>query len=398
MLFKPGKSKNRNFLRGFAACTHSVGLDVGQINTKIVIAKKDSTGTVQYQGAVVPTTLADPLADSIAIRPPAELEQLPGDTERRQSPSTNGDIQKQVPFQLSARTIKQLAARIEQVLAMDSLAHNARVGMTLSMEVCDYRTLYIPKSSRVTVAGVQQSIADASGDHRQRCLAIMSGQENHSDTRQSKVRCFSLPEDLACTLAQHFDAIGLMPQTLNGLPWCLANAMEMLLPPQDALELNVGLDWSYGQPVLVSVRHAAIDYVRCLSSGGLRQISAQAAEQFGIKPAAAGRWLAHCMNNPEKLDRDLIAAETRGWVRENCVRLATEIKTAMDFIRWRNHEAKLETIWLMGGVTEICGMTDLLQGLLPYKLRPWRLGEETRALTAEYALAASLAWMGLHHA
>ncbi len=398
MLFKTVKSKKRNFLRSFGACTQSVGLDVGQLNTKIVIAKNDSTGTVQYQGAVVPTTLADPLADAIANQPQAELEQLSDAAERRQSRLANGDIQKQVPFQLSTRTIKQLVARIAQVFAMDSLAHNAQVGMTLSMEVCDYRTLYIPNSSRVTAAGVQQSIADASGDRRPRCLAIMSGQEIHSDARQSKVRCFSLPEDLACTLAQHFDAIGLMPHTLNGLPWCLANAMEMLLPTQDDLELNVAIDWSYGQPVLVSVRHGAIDYVRCLSSGSLRQISARAAEQYGINPAAAGRWLSHCMNNPENLDLDAIAAETRGWVRECCLRLAAEIKTAMDFIRWRNQDAKLETIWLMGGVTEICGMTDLLQAFLPYKLRPWRLAGETRALTAEYALAASLAWMGLQHA
>ncbi len=390
MLSTTNKLNKQGLLRRFSACSRGLGLDIGQLNTKIVIANKEPTGTMHYQGVLIPTILADSPTEPPATR----SEQLPSESERRQSRSQTSAADKNHRFQLSTRTIKLLASRIGQVVATDSHITRPRVGLTLSMAVCDYRTLYIPKSSRLSVAGVQQSIVDATGDNRARCLAIMPGQDLQDDNRQAKVRCFSLPEDLVCTMAHQLEKIGLMPNTLVGLPWCMANALEMVMPSDEISKLQVGIDWSYGQPLLVSVKHGQIDYVRCLSNGSLRDLTATAADQYGLAPTAVGRWLAHCLRGPERLELNAIAAETRGWVREACRQFACEINTALEFIRWRNQDAKLETIWLMGGVTEIAGMTDLLQSMLACEVRPWRFDNGKSALTADYALAASLAWMG----
>lgn len=394
MLTKTSKLNKQGLLRRFNTCSRGLGLDIGQLNTKIVIAKKEPTGVIQYQGVIVPTILTD----SPTEPPSTRSEQLPSVAERRQTRSLTSEADKNHQFQLSTRTIKRLASRISQVVASDSLIARSRVGMTLSMAVCDYRTLYVPKTSRLSVTGVQQSIAAATGDNRARCLAVMPGHDLQDDNRQTKVRCFSLPEDLVCTMAHHLESIGLMPHTLTGIPWCMANALEMVLPPEESSSLQVGIDWNYGQPLLVSVKQGEIDYVRCLSSGSLRELTASAADQYGLAPSAVGRWLAHCMGGPERLELNAIAAETRNWVREACRRFASEISTALEFIRWRNQDAKLETIWLMGGVPEIAGMAELLQSMLACEVRPWRLDAGNSALTADYALAASLAWMGTQHA
>ncbi len=394
ILTKPSKSNTKSFLRRLSAGTPGLGIDIGQINTKIVIAKRDSTGTLQYQGVTVPTTQSGTPAND----PSTPTQESASSAERRRGHTLIGCAANSNRLSLSTRAIKQLMLRVSHVIATNTDAQDAHVGVTLSMAACDYRTLYAPKNSRVNTAGIQKSIAAATGDNRSRCVTVIPGHDSQADARQTKIRCFSLPEELAWTLAHYLDGIGLMPDALNGLPWCIANALEMALPPEESAKINIGIDWSYGQPMLVSVRQGEIDYVRCLSSGSLRDLAAPATDQFKIAPAEAGRWLAHCMQGPTQLEVDAVATETRDWARETCTRLAAEIGTAVDFIRWRNQGVELETIWLLGGVTEIPGMTELLQSMVPCELKPWRVDAGNNTLSAEYAMAASLAWMGLRHA
>ncbi len=391
------KSKSRGPCRWWRKQSSSLGIDFGQINTKIVIAERSSTQDVVYQAVTIPTSTSTLVEDHNTGVPP---EGTPLGERRVRNSTGVASIAPTTNW--SKRALRELASRINQVVGTRENIHAMDVSVMMSMSTCDYRTIYVPKNARVNTAGLQQTISAAIEDKRARCIAVVPGydhqsKENQADEKQTKVRCFSLPEDLAWTVAQQLDEVGLSPSTMNGLPWCIANALEMVIPVEEKSLVHVGLDWSYGEPTLVSLVNGQIDYIRCLSNGSLRELTSRAADDFGMSPTEAGRWLAHCMQSTNVVV-DSAVIETRDWVCEVCMRLAKEISTALEFIRWRNQGVKLQTIWVMGGAAHIEGLVEHLASQVSSAVKPWCLSSESSSLSSEYALAASLAWLGQHHA
>lgn len=385
------QSQTRRIYRQLGKGQLSLGIDVGQVNTKVVSAERNSADKVIYRAVCLPTDANCSTAAPVSTGSQGSAGGADTATESDVEPSGAG-------FQWSTRAVKTLMERVSQVVGKNARSSRLEVGVTLSMSACDYRTLYVPKSARVSAAGMEQSISAAVGDKRPRCVALIPESESQSDTKQIKLRCFSLVEDLAWSIAQQLDGVGLTPNAINGLPWCIANALQMSVAKTEGSQLQVGIDWSYGSPTLVTVKNRKLDYVRCMSTGGLQEILTQPMSQFGMSPSEAGRWLAHCLQSPSTQQADAAANESREWARDVCTKLAAEIDIAVDFINWRNQGTKLQTLWLMGGGTQISGLAELLQSMLVCQLRPWSAKEEPNQLSAEYATAASLAWMGLQHA
>ncbi len=395
--FRPSKA-----VRWLQRSQHGLGIDIGQLQTKIVFLKQTAGSGPAFSAATIPTSLSTEEDDAGAPAHSERFTEEPVLSEPAHEPSaerrqTNA-ITKSKSFTWSSRDLRDLMGRIRDVVGNAEIQRRPMVGVSVSMSACDYRTIHVPKNSRMSNSSVQQTIASATGDNRNRCLAYLPGREKQNEDQQTKIRCLSLPEDLAWSVAQQLDDVGLTPKTLNGLPWCIANALDMVIPPTQRQCIQVGIDWSVGEPTLVCLVNGQIEYVRCLTNGGMQELTSQAIEDYRMTTAQAGRWLAHCLQASVSGQPNSAASETRDWVTGSVTKFAQEIETALDFIRWRNQSATLGSVWLMGGALQVPGLYEVLQARLPCAAVPWVLQTANAELSSEYALAAALARQGVQHA
>lgn len=387
--------------------SRGLGIDIGQIHTKIVFAERSSGEGFDYRAATIPTRIRSLPPQNTAEAPTIVETSEPALGSSQSAAATTARPERRLTekpvanaptaLQWSTREIKSLTSRIAQLIGPAQDVRHHHVNVSLSMSACDYRTIYAPKNVKVNAAGLQKSIATVIGDNRARCVAVLPGQDHPSDDKQTKIRCLSLPEDLAWSIATELDQVGCSPRNLTGVPWCIANALEMLPQVPNTNDFQIGLDWGFESPTLVFVKNREINYVRCLSHGGVKQLASQAVADYQMSNAEASRWVAHSLHAPEDAVAGDAISGTRDWVRECCRNLAKEIDTALDFMRWRNQGLKFEQISLMGGATLIPGLVDFLRTQLQIEVHCWKLPQRDSELTADYALASSLACMALQY-
>ncbi len=342
--------------------TCGLGIDIGQRLTKIVSVERQRD------------TIHEICAVSIPTRPAA-----------------SEDAGAQCNW--STREIKELSRVVQRVLNGRSASRRTRVAVTLSMAACDYRTVYVPKDTQVNLRAVQETIASAKNDHRARCIAVLpSPSASDSKEAQDKLRCFSLPEELSWSIAQSLDEVGLTPTVLDGVPWCLAGALQLAAEPADPNCINIALDWSFGSPTLVAVQAGQISYVRSMVHGSIQELIATASRDYQMDTAEAVHWIAQCLKHAASTVADAAQIETYDAVSRICSQLAEELRTAIEYITWRHQGCKVGTLWLMGGAPRINGLSDLLQSKLTCPVAQWQVNSGETCLTAEYALAAALAW------
>lgn len=395
----------RSWLPWVGRGARGLGIDIGQHQTKVVRVEHLPGRPLQAAMASIPTrSLTAANRSTESENPDATMaggaagEATDADAgDRRQSSQSAPQDPSLASW--SRIQIQQLVRHIE------CLVGNQRrlpVNVALSMSACDYRTVHVPKETRLTTTTLQQMISQATGDRQTRCFALLPNVEKETgDKPQSRIRCLSIPESVSWSIAEELDRVGLAPRAIDGLPWCLANALRLTANSGES-GLEVALDWGFGKPTLVSVSDGVIDYVRCLSSGGMQDLSAQAvaAHQFSLPEAV--RWLSQCMSAAGETEPLATTREARRESHDHvlsCVRnLAYEIKIAMDFIRWRNKNARLDRLCLMGGTPQLPGLVELLAAHLQVDVYRWELPAENLQLSSDYATATSLALQGARYA
>lgn len=338
-----------------------LGIDIGQVATKIVSVER-RRGAVQ---------------NVCAVSIPTRVE------------SSNVDSQQ---CNWSTRELKALSRVIQQTLNGRADSRRSRVEVTLSMSACDYRTVYVPQNTQVNMRAVQETIALAKNDNRTRCIALLPNLPSDSNQPQDKLRCFSLPEDLSWSVAQSLDEVGLTPSVLDGVPWCMLNALQMVVGSTDPAIIDLALDWSFGSPTLIAVKAGQISYVRSMVHGSVQELIATASEDYQMDAAEAVHWIARCLELTVANAADAAQIEAHDVVSRACSRLAGEIQTALEYVTWRHQGCKLGTLWLMGGATRIAGLSDLLNSKLSCPVAQWQVTAGDASLTSEFALAAALAW------
>ncbi len=351
------------------AISRGLGIDIGQRQTKVVSVECLRGEAIKVCAATIPTI-------------PTTAQETAGSS---------------IPH-WSSLALKQLAHRTSDLLGGAFNGRGARIAVTLSMSVCDYRTIYVPADARTRPAIIQESIASATGDLRPRCIALLPNGQASSDEANATLRCFSLPEELSWSVAQAFDEVGLTPHAINGLPWCLTNAVELISHECDPAAFNLVIDWSYGPPTLVAARGGDIDYVRCLSHGSLEELTTQPGTDYHMNFSEAQHWIGACLASPTSADALSAMADTSDWVHERCGLLAEEINTAIEYLRWRHQSAAPPVVWMMGGATLLPGLQRSLQSHLNCQIKPWTWSVGNSQLTAEYATAAALAFQELRRA
>ncbi len=364
----PMQVKSANHKRGLSrlswkpSSSCGLGIDIGQRATKIVSVQRQRDAIQAICAVCIPTR-----------------------------PETNQVGSTQCNW--STREIKELSRVIQRVLNGRSTSRRTRVAVTLSMSACDYRTVYVPQDTQVSLRAVQETIAAAKNDHRARCIALLpNAVVGESQEQQDKLRCFSLPEELSWSVAQSLDEAGLTPSVLNGAPWCMAGAMRLAAAAVQPDRINVALDWSFGSPTLVAMQAGEISYVRSMLHGSVQDLVATAGRDYQMDTAEGVHWIGQCLEHTALNVADAAQIETYDAVSRICSQLAEELRTALEYIAWRHQGCKVGTLWLMGGAARINGLSDLLQSKLTCPVAQWQVNCGETCLTAEYALAAALAW------
>lgn len=341
--------------------TRGLGIDIGQMVTKIVSVERHRSSIQSACAVSIPTRAESAIVDN---------------------PQCSW----------STRELKALSRVVKQILGGRADFRRSRVAVTLSMSACDYRTVYVPQNTRVNMRDVQETISLAKNDKRTRCIALLPNPLADSNEPQDKLRCFSLPEDLSWSVAQTLDDVGLTPNALNGAPWCLTNALQLVANSADPTTIDLALDWSFGSPTLVAVKSGQISYVRSMVHGSVQELIATASVDYQMDAVEAVHWIARSLEQTALNVADAAQIETYDAVSRICSQLAEEIHTALEYVAWRHQGCNVGTLWLMGGAPRIAGLSDLLKAKLSCPVAEWRVTVGDACLTSEFALAAALAW------
>lgn len=356
-----------------------LGIDVGQSKTKLVWLDKNGA-SLQAFHITVNTLNQNVECSSDPTKESSDRREDVNPFKSRSQDTGNDE------FTLTKDQLNWLCECVGKAIGKGRVSKCA-MNLTLSMSACDYRSVYVPKDAVLNEQAIQSALMQATGSPQRRCIAVLPSEES-----KPKRRVFSVSESLATNVGETFEKHGFPPQRIDGLPWCLARAYQMLDEPTE----NVGiiLDWSFGRPILVSVLDQRIIYVRRLCNGGMQEMCAQSMRDMGLSMAESGHWLKHCMSicGNEKSEA---SEDTQQWVSQSIAKMSAEINSAIEFIRWRAANRPLTTIWTVGGAPKIDGLVDMLSAEVSIPIRPWSLPTSNCRLTSDLATAASLAMLGV---
>lgn len=378
-----------------------LGIDMGTFQTKVVWLEQFGEGDLRAVYSSIPTFLAEPdysappsneLAAMTALAIEPENSESADRRESGNNPFVNIRERKERDANnWNAVHLKQLSERISQVIG-GSRARKTELSVTLSMALCDFRSVYVSKEARTDQAALQTALAHSLGSKEQRCVAILPGEDG-----SQKHRAFSVSESLTGNIGKSLDALGLPPRRVDGLPWCMARTYRDLLGQPQENEIALVVDWGYGRPTLVEFGRDGIHYIRRLEHGGIQNLITQARTDFQMSSAEAGRWLEICVNEGAELTNDAVE-DTKHWARLCCTKMAAEINAAIEFVRWRNQGKDIAKLLFVGGAATYPALVDQVASEVCIESTAWQMDTADGVLTPHYATATALAAMGVNRA
>lgn len=369
-----------------------LGIDIGSSQTKLVWLEGSARSAARVVSAMIPTECDIAFEDTAATESaaPAPQEQPKGSQEDRRASSQNPFCAPRPTTDSPAWTsdqLNRLTDRIGHAIGRVPRIRTAELNVALSMSVCDLRNVYVPPESSRQRDAVHSALQQSMGGEERRCIALLPCEKS-----KTKHRLFSVSEAMTWSVAKAFERQHLMPNRIDGLPWCLARASQQCTGAGPK-EVAVMVDWSYARPTLAAMVDGEIDYVRCLNSGGLKDMCTPAINDWGFSEAQSSRWLQHCLRATEA-DSSNPFEDTWSWVQTCCSLMAEEINVAIEFIRWRNQGKQVAKVCFVGGGATAAPLMKYIQTDLCVEADSWRLEIADQNLTAEFAVAASLAMLG----
>ena len=357
----------------------SLGVDVGQFETKLVwLEKKKQTFDVAIA--------------KFETFPQSQSSQSPERTpEERRRSGCNPFKSKLVndPSQSSlwdSKRLREVAHRIVNTLGEPN-AIKSNVVLNLSMEACDIRGLCLCEQDHGAKA-LQVALRDARGENESYSTALLPTLQ----TDTAKVRVFSIPNSLTNSIVAALEQENLKPRRIDGLPWCMQR-LTSSLPEVGRDTVLPMLDWSFGKPTLCLATPQEVKYVRRLKSGGLSELMSHAQRELDLNAAGGKRWLQRCFQETQ-----LIAGETGelpSLAKAICQQIRSEIRAALDFAAWHFREDIMDKIMVVGGGAALPGLIESLQRAVDAEVIPWSRKIGQTQLTPEYAVASSLAMLGV---
>ncbi|MCA9191148.1 MAG: hypothetical protein KDB03_05290 [Planctomycetales bacterium] len=334
-------------LASWTSAKTAIGIDIGQFETKIVALQSKK------------------LTRELAVATVYTFE----DQSEEATPSWN------------SKTISALADRIQLATKTIRDRRSWKVRAAISMEWCDYRSIFREENSQSLAAKLGQALQDT----RPRTIVALP------DADQKKIRVFSTSEEQLVGIGDALHARKLTPESIDGIPWCLYRARRLLDTP--IADLEIILDWSFGKPTLVCVADGKIQCIRRLC-GGLGEMSRPQMTEHHLSIRESIRWLQHTLSASEPKE-SVGNFEGQDWINDCCSRIADQLNTSIEFMQWKNPGKRVSRVWLTGGGAETSGLVDRFQALTTVPIHVWQTDLFGTQVTPKYAVAVALAMKGL---
>lgn len=350
-----------------------VGIDIGAWSTKVV--HYDPTQEPSLICGSLPSLGGSsyPLDEAPSMELAVNSEAA---VDRRRQSSQQRDYSR-----WSGGQIESLASRISSALSPD-LAGRTPIRVTLGMATCDLRSIQVQPTEKLKQAELHQRLVQAIGDTRKRSFALLDG---HQEPNRQKI--LSVPEDLVDGLAMGLDNVGLTPESIDALPWSLVR----LLPQTDE-KIQIAIDWGYTNPTLVASSQGEILYLRRLKAGSIQSVIAPLCTAYELSEAEAMRWLAHCLTDLSTApDSKFYSDDPGDQASQACQKLAREIDSSTEFIRWKYPDKQIGGLTLTGGAAELQGLVRLLTRHVSLEVHTWTKQTGNLRISPRYAHAALLA-------
>lgn len=319
------------------------------------------------------------------------------------------------PLPQSARFDEQsletgwLSELLREELSLNRGFRGRKAACVLSMSASDFRSVMLPPgSAKETREMISQELTDSGlGGADTLEFDFWDGARTSSEPdAATAVNVLSVSRGVATQIAQQLRVSGLTCQVLDGSPFALARAIQMVAdtPPEPATAVGI-LDWSGSSAQFTVVVNGEPAFTRVLKDCGMRPVveSIRAGLELPLEdchellathgiadPGADGA----AISEVQELVAELAA--------EPFNRLIKELQKTSAFLVSQRPELVPKAMWLVGGGAAILNAEARLTFALGLPVRPWRLSRRATSATRfraspvpMFAQAAALSQLGL---
>ncbi len=268
----------------------------------------------------------------------------------------------------------------------------------LPMSLVDLRTFDIPSGNADEQRGmVAEMLAAEIGLEPNEFVFDFweNGAADGQKTQLTSIAALAVPKHLAASVANHLLSAGMECQTLNGMPWAVARAVE-LAEARTSEESSLAIDLGCSSPLLVLVDKGRPVFSRVLRCGGINLLMESLQKDLCISMDECQQLLSQFGLPVPGLTPSAVAQRTFQSIASPLHSLVTEIERTTDFLEQQYRSLKPTRVWLLGGGTQIKNLPEYLTHSLRIPTHNWALGNSKHdPVEAVYGIAAalsSLAW------
>jgi Tfp pilus assembly PilM family ATPase len=270
-----------------------------------------------------------------------------------------------------------LADLLNRQLARTPALRPRPAACSLPMTLSEYRCLQLPQAADEELEQmVKQELATLSDgpltSRRRACWP--SGSTAASPGAIQEVSVLSIDDDLSGAVAEQLLARSLNCQVIDGVPFALARAAEMVYPHRTERP-TAALDWGYTTAVLVVAQNGYPRFTRVLRGCGIGSLMADICQAFQLSLAQSNR-LLQLLPEDDQPSPDLpadVAQAAEEIIRPHRDKLVHELRRTLRYVRQLDPKMMPAEILLMGGGSGIAGSVAHLQAAVGCPVELWQL-------------------------
>ena len=249
-----------------------------------------------------------------------------------------------------------------------------RLAAAMPMSLCDVHAVEAPleqQQSEAVVARTIETIIQKPASDLQ--LAVWSAEPPTESASVRVTNLISVAANWSDQLCQDVAHSGWSCQTIDGLPFCLARAVDMV-DPEASQEPVAALDLGFRRATLCVVLDGRPVYVRGLKSCSFDRLLDAVMNNLNVKQDEAQRLLLEYGVSTKTEEAGCDAAEViREVVAEPLRQLEEEIARTISHLKGRRPSIVPRQIQLLGGGAAMRGLANRLTEQIRSDIRVWRI-------------------------
>ena len=268
---------------------------------------------------------------------------------------------------------------IRTALSLGKEFSGRKAACTLSMCLCDLRTLEVPLSKEaeqrsIIAAELSSTYGNGQGD---RAFDFWQTDAPGDEPAQGSenVAVLSASQQWVAQVADDLSKAGFRCQALDGLPLVLARVVQMSSASRSRKPVSA-LDWGFASATFCVVIDGRPVFVRRLRNCGLGLVAQSACRALGVSLDEAQRLLTEhglpkpAGNDQTRDDAQLVTADVAAGPLSAMV---DELNRTLSFLKGQRPAFLPARIWLFGGGATVKNVTGFLTAKVGVPVDVWRL-------------------------